>query len=311
MNYTLHQIQVFLKIVEFKSITRASKALNLTQPAVSIQLGNFQEQFEIPLTEVIGRQLFVTEFGKKIAELGAEIVSQMELINYQTRAFKGMVTGHLKIAVVSTGIYVMPYLLNDFLAGNPGIDLQMEVTNKSSVIRSITENEMDLGLVSILPDRIKLDEEILLENPLFLVGNKALPEINSLNTAEIFSRYPIIFREPGSATRAIQENYFQQSDVLVKNKIQLTSNEAVKQAVIAGLGLSIMPLIGMRNELKTGDLTLILPVRSELSSRWRLVWLKKKKLSPVSVAYLNFLKDNKDRIWRGHFSWLKTNGIKS
>ncbi len=306
MNYTFHQIQVFLKVVECESITKAAKALNLTQPAVSIQLGNFQEQFEIPLTEVVGRQLFVTEFGKKIAELGAEIVSQMDLIDYQTRAFKGMMTGHLKIAVVSTGIYVMPYLLNDFLTTHPGIDLQMEVTNKSTVINSITENQMDLGLVSILPDRIKLDEEILLDNPLYLVANKVHPEISSLNTAEIFARYPIIFREPGSATRAIQENYFQHTDVPVKNKIQLTSNEAVKQAVIAGLGLSIMPLIGIRNELKTGDLNLILPVRSELSSRWRLVWLKKKKLSPVSIAYLNFLKDNKDHILQNHFSWLKT-----
>ena len=115
MHYTLHQLQVFFKVTQTKSITKASEELNLTQPAVSIQLKNFQNQFEIPLTEVVGRQLFVTDFGKEIAIAAEKILDEVYAINYKTMAYKGQLAGRLKISVVSTGKYVIPYFLADFL----------------------------------------------------------------------------------------------------------------------------------------------------------------------------------------------------
>ncbi|MCO5949330.1 LysR family transcriptional regulator [Mucilaginibacter flavidus] len=125
MNYTLHQLQVFTRVVQTKSITKAAQQLFLTQPAVSIQLKNFQDQFEIPLTEVLGRQLYVTQFGNEIAQIAEEILQQVEMINYKTEAYKGILSGRLKIAVVSTGKYVMPYFLSGFLKKYPEIDLTM------------------------------------------------------------------------------------------------------------------------------------------------------------------------------------------
>ena len=116
MNYTLHQLQVFVKVVQTKSITKAANELFLTQPGVSIQLKNFQDQFDIPLTEVVGRQLYVTEFGNEIAAIATEILQQVQEIDYKTAAFKGILSGRLRIAVVSTGKYVMPYFLTDFLS---------------------------------------------------------------------------------------------------------------------------------------------------------------------------------------------------
>ena len=109
MNYTLHQLQVFLKVAQTQSVTKASEALHLTQPAVSIQLRNFQDQFEIPLTEVIGRKIFITDFGKEIAVAAENILNEVYAINYKTLAYKGQLAGRLKISVVSTGKYVMPY----------------------------------------------------------------------------------------------------------------------------------------------------------------------------------------------------------
>jgi len=114
MNYTLHQLQIFLKVVETKSITKASEELHLTQPAVSIQMSNFQNQFEIPLTEVVGRKLYITAFGLEIAQIAQKIIDEVETINYKTMAFKGLLSGKLKLSVVSTGKYVMPYFLTDF-----------------------------------------------------------------------------------------------------------------------------------------------------------------------------------------------------
>lgn len=137
MNYTLNQLRIFLKIVKNQSVTKASEELHLTQPAVSIQLRNFQSQFEIPLTEVVGRKIYITDFGKEIAESAENIINQVYAINYKTLAYKGQLTGRLKISIVSTGKYVMPYFLSDFIKQHDGIELLMDVTNKNSVLESL------------------------------------------------------------------------------------------------------------------------------------------------------------------------------
>ena len=134
MNSSLHQLQIFLKIAQIQSITKASEELHLTQPAVSIQLKNFQDQFPIPLTEVVGRKLFITDFGKEIALAAEKILNEVYAINYKTLAYQGALSGRLKISVVSTGKYVMPYFLSDFMRDNAGVDLIMDVTNKLQII---------------------------------------------------------------------------------------------------------------------------------------------------------------------------------
>jgi DNA-binding transcriptional LysR family regulator len=304
MNFTLHQLQIFLKITETKSITKAAEELFLTQPAVSIQLKNFQDQFDIPLTEVIGRQLYVTDFGKEIAIAAQKILDEVHSVNYKTLAFKGILSGKLKLAVVSTGKYVMPYFLTEFMRSNNGIALEMDVNNKTKVIKSLKNNEVDFALVSVLPEDIALESEVLMENKLILVGHKnAKKEMNSLATS-ILSQLPMIYREDGSATKIAMENYLKAYGVIPKMRLQLTSNEAVKQAVIAGLGYSIMPLIGLKNELEKEDVV-ILPVEGlPLITNWRLIWLKGKAMSPVATAFIQYLKNNKESIKSTSFSWI-------
>ena len=126
--------------------------MHLTQPAVSIQLKNFQNQFEIPLTEVVGRKIFITDFGKEIAVAAEAILNQVYAINYKTMAHKGQLAGRLKISVVSTGKYVMPFFLSDFLKKHEGIELILDVTNKAKVLESLEKNEVDFSLVSVLPE---------------------------------------------------------------------------------------------------------------------------------------------------------------
>jgi len=304
MNYTLHQLQVFLKITQTKSITKAAEELHLTQPAVSIQLRNFQDQFEIPLTEVIGRKLYVTDFGKEIASAAETIINEVYAINYKTQAFKGQLSGRLKLSVVSTGKYVMPYYLSEFMKNNIEVELEMDVTNKSKVLKSLKKNEIDFALVSILPNDIAVESMPLLDNKLFLVGNR-FTEINQDSSLlNYVANQPLIYRELGSATRLSMENFLDKTGIIPNMKIQLTSNEAVKQSVIAGLGLSIMPLIGLKNELENGDIKII-PVKNlPIISTWRLIWLKGKKLSPVAKAYLEFVYLLNEDIKINHFSWI-------
>lgn len=304
MNYTLHQLHVFAKIVQLKSVTKAAEELHMTQPAVSIQLKNFQDQFEIPLTEVIGRQLFVTDFGMEVYKMSERVINEVYAINYKTMAFKGHLTGRLVISIVSTGKYVMPYFLSDFIKTNEGVDLLIDVTNKSRVIKSLQNNEVDFALVSVLPQGLKVNNEILLENELYVIGNKNEKKSKKPITKSEINSMPLIFREDGSGTRFVMEQYFKKHNIQVRKKMELTSNEAVKQAVIAGLGNSVMPLIGIRNELLNGDLKIIPAIGFPIKSKWHLIWLKEKKLSPVAEAYVDYIRKNKEMVLNQHFSWI-------
>jgi len=305
MNYTLHQLQVFLKITQTQSITKAAEELYLTQPAVSIQLKNLQDQFEIPLTEVVGRKLFITDFGKEIAEAAEKILNEVYAINYKTMAHKGKLTGRLKISVVSTGKYVMPYFLSDFITRNEGIELMMDVTNRAKVIESLEKNEVDFSLVSVLPDNLKVENIELLRNKLFLVANTKNKFAKNIYDKSIFEELPLIYREQGSGTRLVMERFIEENKLPVRKKMELTSNEAVKQAVIAGLGCSIMPLIGIKNELLQGNLQII-PVKDfPITSVWNLVWMKNKNFSPVAAAFLKYINEQKEAIVQEKFDWFE------
>ncbi len=303
MKYTLNQLQIFLKIVQTQSVTKASEELHLTQPAVSIQLKNFQGQFEIPLTEVVGRKIYITDFGREIAEAAENIINQVYAINYKTLAYKGQLTGRLKISLVSTGKYVMPYFLTDFMKQHEGIELLMDVTNKSKVIESLENNEVDFALVSILPANLNIERLDLLQNKLYLVGNTKTKFKKDIKAKDIFKKLPLIFREKGSGTRQKMESFIERNNLSVLKKMELTSNEAVKQALLADLGYSIMPLIGIRNELHNNELQII-PVKGlPLKTTWSLIWLKGKNHSPVSISLLDYLKKEKLRIVQEKFSW--------
>ena len=303
MNYTLNQLQIFLKIVETRSITKAAEELHLTQPAVSIQLKNFQDQFDIPLTELIGRQIYITEFGKEIGEAAEKIINEVYAINYKTSMYKGQIAGKLKISVVSTGKYVIPYFLSGFMKTNPGIELFMDVTNKAKVIESLENNEIDFALVSILPDNLNIEKIDLLPNKLYLItGNKAKEDGKPI-TKSFFKDLPLIFREKGSGTRQAMENFFEKNKISVLKKMELTSNEAVKQALLAGLGYSIMPLIGIRNEIRNKELKIINIKGLPITTTWSLIWLKGKQHNPVSTAFLDYLRDEKPQIISTHFKW--------
>ncbi len=293
MNYTIHQLQIFLEVVRQESITKASEELFMTQPAVSIQLKKFQDQFSVPLTEVIGRKLHVTEFGKEVAVMAKRVLAEVQEIQFKTKEYEGGMTGVLKISAASTGKYVLPYFLSEFLNEHSGIDLKLDVTNKTKVIESLKKNEIDFALVSIIPDEMEFEEEKLVENKLYLVGND--PDIDRSKA--------LIFREPGSATRHEMEQFFKSKERKKRKKMELTSNEAVKQAVIAGLGYSILPLIGIENELKTQQLHILEMDNLPLKTEWRLIWLKGKKLTPVAQSYLDFVRENKERILQEHFEW--------
>lgn len=303
MNYTLNQLKIFLKIAERGSITKAADELHLTQPAVSNQLKNFQDQFDIPLTELVGRKIYITDFGKEIAQSAEKILNEVAAIDFKTHAFKGQLTGRLKISVVSTGKYVIPYFLSSFINQNPGVELQMDVTNKERVVGSLEENAVDFSLVSILPANLQIEKLDLLPNKLYLI--RKTPESTSQPVMDTLWSvdFPLIYRENGSATRQVMENFFKQHDSPQAKKIELTTNEAVKQAVLAGLGYSVMPLIGIRNELQNGELQIVPFQGLPITTIWSLIWPKGKNHSPVATAFRSHIEKEKESIILEYFAW--------
>lgn len=302
MNYTLNQIQIYLKVVQTMSITKAAEELNLTQPAVSIQIKNFQAQFEIPLIEIIGKKIYVTDFGQEIAKSAEGIIDQVYAINYKTMAFKDQLLGRLKVSVVSTGKYVLPYFLTEFLKNNPGVEISIDVTNREKVFQSLENNEVDFSLISTDINSPAYDYIDILENELYLVGN---PNTAALKPKFAFQEFnkelPLIFRENGSGTRKIMESYLKKQGIHALKKIELMSNEAVKQAVMAGLGYSIMPMIGIKNELKNGQLAIISRSGLPIATTWKLIWHKEKNPSPVAKAFMAHIIEKREEIKSMYF----------
>ena len=301
MNYTLHQLKIFIKVCDLQSITKASEALFLTQPAVSLQLKKFQSTFDIPLIEVIGRQLYITDFGLQIRDLGLEILEKMEMIESATDQFKGILSGQIKIASASTGKYVIPYFLTGFMQKYPGVNISIDVTNKTRVVENLQENSIDFAMVSTIPQNLALECIPLMKNELNLVASTRYHQLPKRMLAKNLNKHTLIFREHGSATRNAMINYLNKHGIQINSSMQLTSNEAVKQAVRAGLGLSIMPLIGIRSELELNNMTIIPMKGLPVITQWNLVYGSGKKLSPAAKALIAYIENHKGRIIEEHF----------
>lgn len=305
MNYSLHQLAIFLKIVQTRSITKTAEAMHLTQPAVSIQLKNFQSQFNIPLIEIINKRVYITDFGKDIAESAQNIMNEISVIDNRLTKYNGSITGTLRISSVSTGKYVIPYFIADFLRENQNVELRLDVSNKATVLDLLEQNQSDFSLVSVLPKQIPLKRIELMPNSLYLIGAGRQSFQTELITKQSLEKLPLIYREEGSATRMAMEKFIEKNRITVKKKIQLTSNEAVKQAVIAGIGFSIMPFIGLKNELENKQLQII-PIKGlPIKTSWNLVWHSKKRLSPVAAAFKEYIELHKMEIIQSNFNWIQ------
>ncbi len=302
MNFTIQQLIIFRELCAAKSVTKTSEKLHLTQPAISIQLKNLQSQFDQPIFETIGKKIHITPFGVMLNNKIESIIKELEDVQLFTQTTTGELQGQLKIAVVSTGKYVMPYFLSDFLGEHSNIELQMEVSNKQQVIERLKNNEVDFALVSILPEKLNLTKLDLVENKLYMIGRLQGQKKNRTKTIKLSDCHPLIYREPGSGTRQTMEKFIERKKIQPVKAIELTSNEAVKQAILAGMGYSIMPLIGLRNELKNKELEIIPIPGLPIKTTWQLVWLKEKKNSSVAQAYLEFLKAKKNSIVERFFS---------
>ncbi|MEN9332990.1 MAG: HTH-type transcriptional activator CmpR [Bacteroidota bacterium] len=303
MHFTLQQLIIFHALVQTKSVTKTADQLHLTQPAVSIQLKNMQKLFDQKIFETIGKKIYITPFGEEIYQRIDNMIQEAENIQQLTKTNHGILQGQLKIAVVSTGKYVMPYFISDFLQSNPLVELHMDVSNKQQVLERLKKNEVDFALISILPEKINLKKIDLIDNKLYMVGKKKNKNENIETNKSLNQCTPLIYREAGSGTRQIMEKFIERKKIKPVKPIELTSNEAIKQAILSGMGYSIMPLIGLKNEILNQQLEIIKIPGLPIKTTWQLVWLAEKKNSHLAQSYLTYLRKNKESILSEHFQW--------
>lgn len=293
MNHTFRQLEVYHAVGSLLSFTKAAAKLYLTQPAVSIQFKTFAQQFDFPLIEYRSKQLVLTELGTEVFQRVTQILDYTAALNTLNTSLKDKLTGTLTLSVVSTGKYIMPYLVKTFIDAHPDVDLVMDVDNRLKVIESLEKNSVDFSLVSILPKNLPVETLELIGNELYLMGS---PMQKKLWEQQNMGQMTYLFRERGSSTRSHMEKFLSMIRVKPNKKVELTSNETIKQSVIAGLGISVMPVIGIKRELNEGTVVIIPHPKLPIKTNWNLIWRQQKELSPVASAFLKHLEDHKESI---------------
>lgn len=290
MNVTFRQLRLFLALAETGSVSAAAKSMHVTQPTASMQLKDMSLNIGMPLYEVISKKVHLTEAGKELAQTARVMAQAWETFEQNVDAAKGLARGKLRIAVVSTAKYFMPRLIGSFCKNYPAIDISLEILNRDGVVQRLRDNMDDLYIMSTPPADVELDDVIFMANPLVMIAaiSDPLTKLTGVPLERLAGRR-FILREKGSGTRMAADQHFRKSRFRPDVRLELGSNEAIKEAVAGDLGIGIVSrhaLHGLQREYGVAVLDIAgFPV----SSNWHIVHPASKKLSPIARAFKEHL----------------------
>lgn len=309
---TLHQLKVFEVVARHGSFTRAAEELFLTQPTVSIQVKQLTKAVGLPLFEQVGKRLYLTDAGRELLATCREIFDRLDQFEMTVANFKGLKQGRLRLAAVTTTKYFVPRLLGPFCQRYPGIDVEFQVTNHEGLVARLSENLDDLYILSQLPEHPDISYHAFLENPLVVLAplNHPLAPEKNIPIKRLADE-PFIMREPGSGTRSSVQKLFDQHGVTVKVRLELGSNEAIKQAIIGGLGISVLSLHTLGLEGVSDKLAILDVEGFPIRRQWYAIYPAGKQLSVVAQTFFEYLLDEVKRITAGRNSDAVDSKIKS
>ncbi|MDV2996304.1 MAG: HTH-type transcriptional activator CmpR [Chroococcidiopsis sp. SAG 2025] len=287
---TLHQLKVFEAAARNGSFTRAAEELFLTQPTVSMQVKQLTKAVGLPLFEQVGKRLYLTEAGRELFATCREIFEKLAQFEMTVADLKGLKQGRLRLAVITTAKYFVPRLLGPFCQLYPGIDIALQVTNHSGIVDRLKENLDDLYIMSQLPEHLDIGFQPFLENPLVVLAPAHHPLAGEKNISlQQLSEEPFILREPGSGTRTAVQKLFDEQGIKLKVKLELGSNEAIKQAIAGGLGLSVLSRHTIIPESANPELTVLDVEYFPIERNWYMVYPAGKQMSVVARTYYEYL----------------------
>lgn len=286
---TFRQLEVFEAIARLGSFTRASEELHLTQPTVSMQMKKLTDVVGVPLFEQVGRRIHLTDAGKELVATAREIMQSLERCDMSIAEMRGLKKGKLRLAVVSTAKYFAPRILGEFSRQHPGVEVALKVTNRQRVLERAAENLDDLYILSQPASHLELVARPFMENPLVVMAHPEHPLCNSRNISlGSIAKEPFLMREIGSGTRLTVEHIFASHGIKPNIRMELGSNEAIKQAIVAGLGISVLSrhTLGVDGMGEPAELDVEgFPVVNQ----WHIGHPAGKQLSVVAKAFLEYL----------------------
>jgi len=290
MNVTFRQLKMFLTLAETRSVTKTARILHVTQPTVSIQLKELAETIGMPLFEVISKQLFLTHAGNQLAETARLMMREWNMFEQNIQNQKGHTQGTLKLAVVSTAKYFIPKMLGTFCAQYPEIDIALEVLNRDGVIQRLEKNLDDFYIMSMPPNNIEIEDEIFMTNHLVMIGAKhhALAGQKRIQLADLAAE-KFILREIGSGTRMATDIHFKAHQFTPNIRMELGSNEAIKQAVAGGLGVAVLSIHSLGDLEALNEVSILKVDGFPIQSNWHIVNLKGKRLSIIARTFHDHL----------------------
>ncbi len=289
---TIRQLQLIQALARYRSLSVVAEKLFISQPSVSIQLKNLSELIGLPVYQMQGRTLELTDAGYAILRSANQIFQTLDNLQTDIDNLQGVVTGTLSISVVTTAQYFLPLLLAAFYKRYPQVDVKLDIGNREHVYSRLREHHDDFYLFSQIPQDVEVIETPFLDNELVVVvpERHELALLPNVSLARL-SHYPFILREPGSGTRETTVNLFQQYGFKLREKMTITSSEAIKQAVAAGLGISVLSRYSLDFGVLPGVRVLDVehfPIRNQ----WRLVQNATRKPSLLAQAFQQFMLEN-------------------
>jgi DNA-binding transcriptional LysR family regulator len=286
MNITFRQLRLFQALADKGSVSAAAKAMHITQPTASMQLKEISMAVGVPLYEVIGKKVYLTDMGLDLANTASEMARAWETFEQGVNATKGMTKGRLRVAVVSTAKYFMPRLVGSFCKKHPSIDLSLEILNRDGVLERLRNNKDDLYIMSMPPTDVKLYDQIFMPNPIVVIAPSSHPltKASKLSLSDLKS-HRFILREQGSGTRMAADHYFQKKRFRADVRLELGSNEAVKEAVAGGLGIGVLSIHALHGHQREHGASVVAVEGFPIASSWHLVHPETKNLSPIACAF--------------------------
>lgn len=287
--YTLRQIDTFIEVARQQSVSRAAEILHVTQPAVSMQLRQLEEAIDLSLIEQTGRGITLTEAGQDFLQYAIAAVAQLKQMEDAMAEWRGVKKGRVDLAVVSTAKYFVPMLLVRFRQKLPGIEVTLHIRNRDNIMALLARNEVDLVIMGRAPDNIDCEATVFATNPLGFVSSAEHPLSRRRNAPmSILDGQDFVVREKGSGTRQAMERVLAENNINPNIVMEMPSNETIKQAVMAGMGLSFLSLRTIRHELASGHIVLLDIEGLPLIRHWHVTHLASKRLSPAAQELKTF-----------------------
>ncbi len=296
-NVTFRQLKVFEAVASHLSFSRAAEELHLTQPAVSMQVQALADQAGLPLFEQMGKKIFLTSAGEELLRHARRIAQQLREADEAVAAIRGAKGGRLILGVVSTAKYFAPRLLVAFKKLFPESDLRLRVHNRETIVRLLEENQIDLAMMGVPPKDFATVASVVTDQPHVVIAAAGHPlaRKRSIEPAELAAQ-PFLIRESGSGTRGAMERFFAEREVVLADTIELLGNETVKQAVMAGMGITFISEHTIGLELAAGRVVKLNVTGTPVLRKWYIVHRADKMVLPITAAFLEFMRTEGPRL---------------